>query len=728
MATQINMGGNTVFTTTAGIKFLDGTEQDTAANGNATSIQNVPVSSTPPGHNGELLIFDSTLNQYVPGDPLVQGLFPELTPTSGINPVLVSGKGADGNQHDISTDNSGNVNVNIVNSTVTISGSIAVSNFPSVQHVIVDSGTLIANIGTTGGLALDSTLTGGTAKVQLFDGTNVIGTVLNPVRIDPTGTTTQPIAGTVTANQGTSPWAIMGVVAVSNFPSTQPVSGTVTANQGTSPWVVSLASTTITGTVDVSDRAARLLGHVTVDNASIAVTGTFFQATQPVSLTSTTISGTVAVTQSTSPWVVSGTVTSTPSGTQNVNLTQLNSIALGSPSNYGTSPGAVSVQGVNAFITNTPAVTLASTTITGTVAVTGTFFQATQPVSGTVTANQGTSPWVVSLASTTITGTVAVTQSTSPWVVSGAVTANAGTGTFNIQSNASVNLAQLNGIALGSPSNYGTSPGAVSVQGVNAFITNTPAVTLASTTITGTVAVTQSTSPWVVSLASTTVTNTVAENLTQWASTALGIPTNFGTTPGAVIAGSVNASLFIGTTAAVASAAGVQKVGIVGNAGATLDATVTAGTAPTNGIAGLAVNNTTAPALTTGQSVAHQCDYQGSLFVKPYRRGQTVSKGTTCTTTAATTVLAAQAAGIFADITSLIITTNAVNFSVTLSDGTKSYTYNLPGGSNTGTGSQLSISFVAPLPASTAATAWTLTMSSANTVNVTIVAALQLAS
>jgi hypothetical protein len=30
---------------------------------------------------------------------------------------------------------------------------------------------------------------------------------------------------------------------------------------------------------------------------------------------------------------------------------------------------------------------------------------------------QGTSPWVVSLTSTTITGTVAVTQSTSPWVV-----------------------------------------------------------------------------------------------------------------------------------------------------------------------------------------------------------------------------------------------------------------------------------------------------------------------
>lgn len=38
-------------------------------------------------------------------------------------------------------------------------------------------------------------------------------------------------------------------------------------------------------------------------------------------------------------------------------------------------------------------------------------FPATQPVSGTVAVTQSTSPWVVSLASTTITGTVAVTQS-----------------------------------------------------------------------------------------------------------------------------------------------------------------------------------------------------------------------------------------------------------------------------------------------------------------------------
>jgi hypothetical protein len=53
-----------------------------------------------------------------------------------------------------------------------------------------------------------------------------------------------------------------------------------------------------------------------------------------------------------------------------------------------------------------------------------------------------------------------VTQGTSPWVES---------------------VGFWNGVALGSPSNYGTSPGAVSVPGVNAFVTNVPAVSQSGT-------------------------------------------------------------------------------------------------------------------------------------------------------------------------------------------------------------------------------------------------------
>ncbi len=122
-----------------------------------------------------------------------------------------------------------------------------------------------------------------------------------------------------------------------------------------------------------------------------------------------------------------------------VNVNQWDGTSLGAPSNYGTSPGAVSVPGVNAYVTNT-------------VPVSGTFWQATQPVS------LSSLPALAS-GSNTIG---AVTQASGPWTV---------------------NLTQLDSTALGAPSDYGVSPGAVEVQGVNAAITQAvdPAPTTSST-------------------------------------------------------------------------------------------------------------------------------------------------------------------------------------------------------------------------------------------------------
>ena len=54
-----------------------------------------------------------------------------------------------------------------------------------------------------------------------------------------------------------------------------------------------------------------------------------------------------AVTQASGPWTM--------------NLTQVAGTALGAPANYGTSPGAVKVEGVNAYVTNTPAVSQSGT-------------------------------------------------------------------------------------------------------------------------------------------------------------------------------------------------------------------------------------------------------------------------------------------------------------------------------------------------------------------------------
>lgn len=66
------------------------------------------------------------------------------------------------------------------------------------RHVIVDN---VAN--NYLGIAAD-----GSILSSIWDGSNILGTSLHPVRTDPTGSTVQPVNGTVTANQGTSPWAV----------------------------------------------------------------------------------------------------------------------------------------------------------------------------------------------------------------------------------------------------------------------------------------------------------------------------------------------------------------------------------------------------------------------------------------------------------------------------------------------------------------------------------------
>lgn len=229
------------------------------------------------------------------------------------------------------------------------------------------------------------------------------------------------------------------------------------------------------------------------------------------------VSGTVTATQATGTnlhvvvdsaptTAVTGTVTTTPPANASTNLTQLNSVGLGSPSNYGTSPGAVEVQGVNAFVTNA-------------VAVTGTFFQATQPISGTVTSNQGTAntlanawpteltdgtngPAAIKAASTAAIATdkalvvavspnnsVAVTgtffQGTQP--VSGTVTANQGTA--NTAANSwSVEVTDGTNVLGTSSHPLRIDPTGTTTQPVSGTVT----VGNAS------LAVTQSTSPWVV--------------------------------------------------------------------------------------------------------------------------------------------------------------------------------------------------------------------------------------
>lgn len=77
----------------------------------------------------------------------------------------------------------------------------------------------------------------------------------------------------------------------------------------------------------------------------------------------------------------------------------------------------------------------------------------------------------------------------------------------------------------------------------------------------------------------------------------------------------------INGSAVVTSATGVQRVGIAGNANATLDGTLAAGTAPTNGVGNLAqyLNNAGQLSLTTAQTGSLQTDPAGNLRTAPQR-------------------------------------------------------------------------------------------------------------
>src|SRR5208282_6615590 len=203
------------------------------------------------------------------------------------------------------------------------------------------------------------------------------------------------------------------------------------------------------------------------------------------------------------------------------NITQIDSVNLSPPSAFGTCPGvgccsdATSVIGVNASLFVGSCTALTATNF-GSPAQESLNVYVVNPLTVTFTESslevtQGTSPWVVS-------GTVCATQCTTPWVV---------------------NVADWNGVAVGSPTAWGTAPTG-NVVGTNSelFAGNT-ALTATGTSlnvnltggtvcVSGTVAVTQSGS-WTVTANAGTGTFTVAGNLTN--NNAAPAPDNLGVLP-----------------------------------------------------------------------------------------------------------------------------------------------------------------------------------------------------
>jgi hypothetical protein len=446
----------------------------------------------------------------------------------------------------------------------TVTSNAGTGNFTVVQSTASNlnanvSGTVTSNIGTTNGLALDATLTGGTAKFEMYDGSNVIGTSSHPVRVDPVGTTTQPISGTVTANAGTGIFAVSGTVTsnigttnglaldtsvngilvsqgsstsgekgpliqgavTTSSPSyvnaqtsplslttagavrtdasatTQPVSGTVTANAGTGNFTVVQATAanlnaTVTGTVTSNIGTtnglaldATLTGGTAkfemYDGTNIIGTSAHPVRVDPTGATTQPISGTVTANAGTGTFTVSGTVTAN-AGTGNFTNASIGATASAPPAD-ATYAGALVTTSPESGLTTGDMYPLNMST-TGLLRVDGS--NATQPVSGTVTANQGgtwtvqpgntpnTSPWLVTIdqggnaATVTASNALKIDGSAVTQPVSGTVTANAGTGSFTV---AQATAANLNATVTGTvTSNIGTTNGLALDTSVNGIL------------------------------------------------------------------------------------------------------------------------------------------------------------------------------------------------------------------------------------------------------------------
>ena len=232
-----------------------------------------------------------------------------------------------------------------------VSGTVGVNNFPATQAV---SGTVTVANPTTApetGLAKDATLTGGTVRTKLTDGTNNVGVAAGAaagseltvdrlkVNAELKMLDTAQVAGSqivaAKGDQTTGLWVNVKNTAV-------PVTGTFF--QGTQP--VSIAAT-----VPVSLATA----------PTTPVTGTFFQATQPVSLATN------------APTLQAGSTTAVTQAT----AANLNATVTGTGTTAVPSAGIITVQG-NAAGVPQP---VSGTFFQGTQPVSGAFFQTTQPVS-----------------------------------------------------------------------------------------------------------------------------------------------------------------------------------------------------------------------------------------------------------------------------------------------------------------------------------------------------------
>jgi hypothetical protein len=311
-----------------------------------------------------------------------------------------------------------------------------ISNFPATQTVAgtvtLDAASLAAletvNANVTGSVSLDS---GSLVSLE-----NVTVNVGSSVEINNDTGNPIPVSGTVALDSDTKA-ALENTTVNVTFPSTQTVDGTVALDATSLAALETITVDTITNPVTVDTIANPII--VDIINNPVAVTGTFFQATQPISGTvsvnqpvaitdndsSITVDGTVAINNFPSTQTVDGTValdTASLAALETITVDAItNPVTIQDGGNSITVDGTVSVNQPVAITDNDSSITVDGTvainnfpstqtvdgtialdatslaaletttvdTITNPVAVTGTFFQATQPISGTVTVQDG---------------------------------------------------------------------------------------------------------------------------------------------------------------------------------------------------------------------------------------------------------------------------------------------------------------------------------------------------
>ncbi len=340
---------------------------------------------------------------------------------------------------------------------ITVDGTVTI--VPSGTQTI--TGTVTANIGTTGGLALDATLTGGTQQVINrggAKGATTAATITSTAEgTDHQGLDVQIYHGGTAINPTAIRALTSGTDTVTIVPSgTQTISGTVTANAGTGNFTVVQATAaslnaTVVGTGTFAVQAAQS-GTWNITNISGTVslpTGAATETTLATLLSSSTFTGRIntqgqKTMAASTPVVLASDQSAIPvsqSGTWNVGTvttvsTITNVVHVDDNAGSLTVDGTIAVSSVGGTVTVSGTVaatqsgswstgrtwTLGSGTDTVTIVPSG-----TQTVSGTVAATQS-GTWNIGTV-TTITNPVAVTgtffQATQP--VSGTVTANAGT-------------------------------------------------------------------------------------------------------------------------------------------------------------------------------------------------------------------------------------------------------------------------------------------------------------